>query len=228
MKSNAIIETINLTKKYEQGNETIFGLQDMNIKINKGEITAIVGRSGSGKSTLLNVLGGIDTVTDGRIMIADEEITKMKDKELTNFRNKHIGFIFQNYNLINELTVLENIRLPLDLLSLDYDTEYENELITLLELENRLKFRPNQLSGGQQQRVAIARALITKPDIVLADEPTGNLDKKTGDAFVDFIIETNKQWQQTYIIVTHNMEVAVRANRIITIEDGTVIKDVIN
>lgn len=228
MKSNAIIETINLTKKYEQGNETVFGLQDVNIKVNKGEITAIVGRSGSGKSTLLNVLGGIDTVTDGRIMIADEEITKMNDKELTNFRNKHIGFIFQNYNLINELTVLENIRLPLDLLSLDYDAEYENKLITLLELENRLKFRPNQLSGGQQQRVAIARALITKPDIILADEPTGNLDKKTGDAFVDFIIETNKQWQQTYIIVTHNMEVAVRANRILTIEDGTVIKDVIN
>ena len=186
---------------------------------------SIVGRSGSGKSTLLNLLSGVDSPTSGNVIVADKTINLMSDKEITQFRTMHIGMIFQNYNLINELTVLENIRLPLDLTNQPYDTVFEKELIEMLELNERLKFRPSQLSGGQQQRVAIARALITKPDIILADEPTGNLDKNTGDTFFKYIIETNKKYNQTYIIVTHNQELANNTNRIITIDDGIIVSD---
>ena len=220
-----VIETVELTKKYQQGNEFVFGVKNINLKIKAGELVSIVGRSGSGKSTLLNLLSGVDSPTSGNVIVADKTINLMSDKEITRFRTMHIGMIFQNYNLINELTVLENIRLPLDLTNQPYDTAFEKELIEMLELNERIKFRPSQLSGGQQQRVAIARALITKPDIILADEPTGNLDKNTGDTFFKYIIETNKKYNQTYIIVTHNQELANNTNRIITIDDGIIVSD---
>lgn len=220
-----VIETVDLTKKYQQGNEFVFGAKNINLKIQAGELVSIVGRSGSGKSTLLNLLSGVDSPTSGNVIVADKTINLMSDKEITRFRTVHIGMIFQNYNLINELTVLENIRLPLDLTNQPYDTAFEKELIEMLELNERLKFRPSQLSGGQQQRVAIARALITKPDIILADEPTGNLDKNTGDTFFKYIIETNKKYNQTYIIVTHDQELANNTNRIITIDDGMIVSD---
>lgn len=220
-----VIETVDLTKKYQQGNEFVFGAKNINLKIQAGELVSIVGRSGSGKSTLLNLLSGVDSPTSGNVIVADKTINLMSDKEITRFRTMHIGMIFQNYNLINELTVLENIRLPLDLTNQPYDTTFEKELIEMLELNERLKFRPSQLSGGQQQRVAIARALITKPDIILADEPTGNLDKNTGETFFKYIIETNKKYNQTYIIVTHNQELANNTNRIITIDDGIIVSD---
>ncbi|WP_297130720.1 ABC transporter ATP-binding protein [Eubacterium sp.] len=219
------VEVSNLTKKYYQGNSVVFGAKDVNLKIKHGELISIVGRSGSGKSTLLNLLSGIDTPTSGKISIAGKSILDMSDSDLTKFRAKHIGIIFQNYNLIDELNVLENIRLPLDLGKSKYDKNFENDLLTLLDLKERIKFRPSQLSGGQQQRVAIARALITRPDIVLADEPTGNLDKASGDAFFDFIINANKKYNQTFVIVTHNQELAYRTNRIITIDDGVIISD---
>ena len=220
-----IIETKNLTREYKQGSETVFGVKDINLSIERGEFASIIGQSGSGKSTLLNLLGGIDFPTSGDIVINGLSTTTLNDKKLTKFRSQHIGFIFQQYNLIPELTVLENIRLPLDLSKRTYDEQYEEELIKLLGLDNRLNFRPYQLSGGQQQRVAIARALIIKPDIILADEPTGNLDKKSGDRFVEFMEKTNKRFGQTYIVVTHNPELAERTNRIITLEDGRIIHD---
>ena len=186
------IQTKDLTKEYRQGKNIVMGVDHVNISVASGEFTSIVGRSGSGKSTLLHLLGGIDQPTAGSVLINGININQLQDAALTKFRSKHIGFIFQSYNLINELTVLENIRLPLDLGKMAYDKDYEAEIITLLELEERLKFYPYQLSGGQQQRVAIARALITKPAIILADEPTGNLDKQSGDSIFEFMIKTNK------------------------------------
>ena len=184
------IQTKDLTKEYRQGKNIVMGVDHVNISVASGEFTSIVGRSGSGKSTLLHLLGGIDQPTAGSVLINGININQLQDAALTKFRSKHIGFIFQSYNLINELTVLENIRLPLDLGKMAYDKDYEAEIITLLELEERLKFYPYQLSGGQQQRVAIARALITKPAIILADEPTGNLDKQSGDSIFEFMIKT--------------------------------------
>lgn len=222
---NTVIKTVALTKEYKQGTDTISAVKDINLEIEQGEMVSVVGRSGSGKSTLLNMLGGIDVPTSGEIKVLDTSILNLSDLQLTRFRRKHISMIFQNYYLVNELNVLENIRLPLDIAGLKYDISYERELVSLLELDSRLKFRPFQLSGGQQQRVAIARALITRPEIVLADEPTGNLDKKTGDAFFDYLVSANKTLGQTYVIVTHNQELAQKTNRIITIDDGRITDD---
>ena len=219
------IQTKDLTKEYRQGKNIVMGVDHVNISVASGEFTSIVGRSGSGKSTLLHLLGGIDQPTAGSVLINGININQLQDAALTKFRSKHIGFIFQSYNLINELTVLENIRLPLDLGKMAYDKDYEAEIITLLELEERLKFYPYQLSGGQQQRVAIARALITKPAIILADEPTGNLDKQSGDSIFEFMIKTNKNLQQTYVMGTHNLELANRTKRILTIDDGKIVDD---
>ena len=219
------IQTKDLTKEYRQGKNIVMGVDHVNISVASGEFTSIVGRSGSGKSTLLHLLGGIDQPTAGSVLINGININQLQDAALTKFRSKHIGFIFQSYNLINELTVLENIRLPLDLGKMAYDKDYEAEIITLLELEERLKFYPYQLSGGQQQRVAIARALITKTAIILADEPTGNLDKQSGDSIFEFMIKTNTNLHQTYVMVTHNLELANRTKRILTIDDGKIVDD---
>ena len=219
------IQTKDLTKEYRQGKNIVMGVDHVNISVASGEFTSIVGRSGSGKSTLLHLLGGIDQPTAGSVLINGININQLQDAALTKFRSKHIGFIFQSYNLINELTVLENIRLPLDLGKMAYDKDYEAEIITLLELEERLKFYPYQLSGGQQQRVAIARALITKPAIILADEPTGNLDKQSGDSIFEFMIKTNKNLHHTYVMVTHYLELANRTKRILTIDDGKIVDD---
>lgn len=220
-----VIETRNLTKNYEQGKASVLAVNDINLKIQSGEFTAIVGSSGSGKSTLLHMLGGLDTPTKGSVIIDGVDIYDLKDAALTKFRSRHIGFVFQNYNLINELTVLENIRLPLDLANIKYDKQYEDDIIDLLHLNDRVKFFPPQLSGGQQQRVAIARALISKPNIILADEPTGNLDKRSSDAFFQYMKDTNEELNQTYVMVTHNLDLAIRTKRILSIDDGKIVDD---
>lgn len=219
------IETIDLYKQYTQGATKVFAVNNINLSIIYGELVSIIGRSGSGKSTLLNLLGGIDVPTSGDIVIAKKSITKMSDNELTKFRSKNIGIVFQNFNLIQELTVLENICLPLDLTNQQHDIQYIHSLIETLELENRLTHHPSQLSGGQQQRVAIARALVTRPKIVLADEPTGNLDKKTGESIFEYIVNANRQLGQTFIIVTHNEEIAKKSTRVIELDDGCIVSD---
>lgn len=219
------IEMVNLYKQYIQGHTKVLAINNLNLSIMYGELVSIVGRSGSGKSTLLNLLGGIDTPTSGEIIIAKKSISKMSDDELTKFRSKNIGIVFQNFNLIQELTVLENICLPLDLTKQKHDIQYINSLIETLELGNRLTHHPSQLSGGQQQRVAIARALVTRPKIILADEPTGNLDKKTGESIFQYIANANRQLGQTFIIVTHNEEIAKKSTRVIALDDGCIVSD---
>ena len=219
------IETTDLCKQYTQGAAKIYAVNKINLSIMYGELVSIIGRSGSGKSTLLNLLGGIDVPTSGDIVIAKKTITKMSDNELTKFRSKNIGIVFQNFNLIQEFTVLENICLPLDLTNQQHDTQYIHSLIETLELGNRLTHHPSQLSGGQQQRVAIARALVTRPKIILADEPTGNLDKKTGESIFEYIINANRQLGQTFIIVTHNEDIAKKSTRVIELDDGCIISD---
>lgn len=220
-----VIETMNLNKQYTQGTATINAVNNLNLSITQGELVSIIGRSGSGKSTLLNLLGGIDVPTSGEIVIAGNSISKMSDNELTKFRSKNIGMVFQNFNLIQELTVSENICLPLDLTNQQRDTQYISSLIETLELGNRVTHHPSQLSGGQQQRVAIARALVTRPKIVLADEPTGNLDKKTGDSIFEYIVNANRELGQTFVIVTHNEEIAQKSTRVIELEDGCIVSD---
>lgn len=219
------IEIVNLCKQFNQGTNKILAVNNLNLRIMYGELVSIIGRSGSGKSTLLNLLGGIDVATSGEIIIANKSLSKMSDNELTKFRSKNIGIVFQNFNLIQELNVLENICLPLDLTNQQRDIPYINSLIETLELGDRLTHSPSQLSGGQQQRVAIARALVTRPKIVLADEPTGSLDKKTGEAIFEYIQNANRALGQTFIIVTHNEEIARRSTRIITLDDGCITSD---
>jgi putative ABC transport system ATP-binding protein len=222
---NIIIKTIGLTKQYLQGDTKVLALYDINIDIYSNDITAIIGQSGCGKSTLLHLLCGLDRPTKGTTIIENNDIYKFNETKRTNYRSENIGFVFQNFNLINELSVSENITLPAELSKRDYDKTYFNNIIEMLGLRDRLSFFPNQLSGGQQQRVAIARALIKKPKIILADEPTGNLDTKSGDDFVALMIEANKVFGQTFVIVTHNMDIAKKSNRIITLKDGSIVSD---
>lgn len=221
----SFIEIKGLSKVFLQGDQKIYGIQNVNLSIEKGTFMSVVGRSGSGKSTFLNLLGGIEKPSSGEVFFDGESIHQLKDKELTKFRNQHIGYVFQQYHLLKELTVLENIRLPLDIGRKSYNYSYEDELLDLLGLKDRINFYPSQLSGGQQQRVAIARALITRPDLILADEPTGNLDKQSGDQIIHFMKETNRLFGQTYVIVTHNKEIADYTDREITIDDGKIIND---
>lgn len=222
----SFIEIKGLSKIFLQGNQKIYGIRNVNISIERGTFMSVIGRSGSGKSTFLNLVGGIENPTSGEVFFDGKSIHQFKDKELTKFRNQHIGYVFQQYHLLKELTVLENIRLPLDIGRKAYDHSYEEELLDLLGLKDRTDFYPSQLSGGQQQRVAIARALITRPDLILADEPTGNLDKQSGDQIIRFMKETNRLFGQTYIIVTHNKEIADYTDREITIDDGEIINDI--
>ena len=219
----SILRGINLVKMYGQESNTVKALDNVNIEINEGEFVAIVGTSGSGKSTLLNMLGGLDRLTDGEVIINDKKLSNMSDEEITIFRRRNIGFIFQNYNLVPILNVFENIVLPIELDGVKVDTEYVDSIINILGLGSKLTNMPNNLSGGQQQRVAIARALATKPAIILADEPTGNLDSKTSMDVIGLLKMTSQKFNQTMVMITHNEEIAQLADRVIRIEDGKVV-----
>ena len=218
----SILKTESLVKIYGEEANEVRALDNVSIEINEGEFVAIIGTSGSGKSTLLNMLGGLDKPTSGETIIGDKNISKMKDEELTIFRRRNIGFIFQNYNLVPILNVYENIVLPIELDGVKIDKEYVDSIINTLGLKEKLTNMPNNLSGGQQQRVAIARALATKPAIILADEPTGNLDSKTSMDVIGLLKITSKKFNQTMVMITHNEEIAQMADRIIRIEDGKV------
>lgn len=217
-----ILETKNLIKIYGSGSNEVHALDDVSIRVAEGEFVSVVGTSGSGKSTLLNMIGGLDRPTSGSVTVRGKELFTMKDEELTIFRRRNIGFVFQNYNLVPVLNVYENIALPIELDGGKPDSAFLDEIIGALGLGKKLDNMPNQLSGGQQQRVAIARALSTKPAIVLADEPTGNLDSKTSMDVLLLMQSVSRQFHQTTVMITHNEEIAQMADRIIRIEDGKV------
>ena len=219
----SILKTINLVKMYGQEPNIVKALDNVSIEINEGEFVAIIGTSGSGKSTLLNMLGGLDKPTSGETIICNKTISRLNDEEMTIVRRRNIGFVFQNYNLVPILNVYENIVLPIELDGSKIDTNYVDSIINTLGLNDKLTNMPNNLSGGQQQRVAIARALATKPAIILADEPTGNLDSKTSMDVIGLLKVTSKKFNQTMVMITHNEEIAQLADRIIRIEDGKVV-----
>ncbi len=217
-----ILESKDLCKTYGSGENEVKALDHVSINIQDGEFISIVGTSGSGKSTLLNMLGGLDRPDSGIVNISGKQIFSMSDEELTIFRRRNIGFIFQNYNLVPVLNVYENIVLPIELDGSEADKDYVNTVINTLGIGNKLSSMPNMLSGGQQQRVAIARALAYKPAIILADEPTGNLDSHTSMDVISLLKVTSCEFNQTIVMITHNEEIAVMADRIIRIEDGKV------
>lgn len=219
------LKVTNIHKRYNQGGFSVEVLSDVHFSVSKGEFLAIVGESGSGKSTLLNIIGALDTPTDGKVFIDGKDIFSMKDNELTVFRRRNIGFIFQSFNLIPELTVEQNIIFPV---LLDYnqpDENYLEELLSILGLEERRNYLPNQLSGGQQQRVAIGRALITRPSLILADEPTGNLDWKNSSEVIRLLKDSSKKYEQTIIMITHSTSIAKSADRILKVSDGKVVDE---
>lgn len=218
-----ILKTMDLLKYYGKDENEVRALDGVNLSIAKGSFTAIVGTSGSGKSTLLHMLGGLDRPTSGSVTVDGKEIFTLKDEELTIFRRRKIGFIFQNYNLVPVLNVYENIVLPIELDGNKVDESYVNDIIKTLGLEKKLNSLPNNLSGGQQQRVAIARALASKPAIILADEPTGNLDSKTSMDVMGLLKVTSAKFKQTIVMITHNEEISQLADCIIRIEDGKIV-----
>ena len=218
-----ILQTENLMKIYGSGENEVRALNDVSLTVNEGEFVAVVGTSGSGKSTLLNMIGGLDRHTSGKVLIRGKNLLKMQDDELTIFRRRNIGFVFQNYNLLPILNVYENIIYPIEIDGGKTDIAFVKEIIHTLGLEKKLRNMPNTLSGGQQQRVAIARALSTKPAIILADEPTGNLDSKTSTDVILLMQSISRQFHQTTMMITHNEEIAQMADRIIRIEDGRVV-----
>ena len=220
-----ILKVENLTRVYGTGASKVVALDNVSFTVEKGEFVSIVGASGSGKSTLLHLIGGVDRPTSGKVFINDEDIYKLNNDDLTIFRRRQIGLIYQFYNLIPILNVIENISLPLELDGRKPDKKDLNEMIELLGLENRQSHLPSQLSGGEQQRVSIGRALITRPSLILADEPTGNLDSKASEEIVSLLKKTNKKYNQTIIMITHNLEIAKMTDRIITIEDGRIVDD---
>lgn len=215
-----ILETKDLQKIYGTGENQVRALDGVSFTVEKGEFVAVVGTSGSGKSTLLNMIGGLDRPTSGSVFIRGRNLLDMKDEDLTMFRRRNIGFIFQNYNLIPVLNVYENIVLPVRLDGGRVDEDFLKEVVKILALEEKLNYLPGNLSGGQQQRVAIARALVSKPAIILADEPTGNLDSRTSSDVVELLKVTSEKFHQTLVMITHNMEIAQMADRIVCIEDG--------
>ena len=217
-----ILRTEHLCKIYGEGENRIHAVDDAYISVAQGEFVAVVGSSGSGKSTLLHILGGVDKPTSGRVLIDDIDIFKMKDDQLAIFRRRQVGLIYQFYNLIPVLDVEENMTLPCELDGRKVDRDYVKELAATLGLSRFMRHLPNQLSGGQQQRVAIGRALITRPAILLADEPTGNLDTRSGNEIMELLKISNKKYKQTIIMITHNLELAKQADRVLTIEDGRV------
>lgn len=218
-----ILNTTHLTKHYGSEPNIVKALDDVNISVEQGEFVAIVGTSGSGKSTLLNMLGGLDRPSAGSVRVDKFELGKLSDEDLTVFRRQRIGFIFQNYNLVSILNVYENIVMPIQLDQKKPDERFVMEVVKLLGLEKKLYNMPNTLSGGQQQRVSIARALASKPAIILADEPTGNLDSRTSDEVIELLKLTGKKYHQTIVMITHNPEIAAQADRCIRIEDGRVV-----
>ena len=220
-----ILKVEHLVKKYGKGDNVVNAVNDISFTVEKGEFVAIVGASGSGKSTLLHLLGGVDRPTSGKVYIDGKDIYSLNNDNLAIFRRRQIGIIYQFYNLIPILNVKENITLPCDLDGQKIEKERLDELVKTLGLENRVNHLPNQLSGGQQQRVSIGRAMINNPAIMLADEPTGNLDSKASEEIVSLLKLSNKKYNQTVIIITHDMEIAKEAERVITIEDGKIIKD---
>ena len=220
----SILQTTDLKKYYGTEPNITKALDGVTLSIEEGEFVAIVGTSGSGKSTLLNMMGGLDTPTSGSIQVKGKELSKFKDEQLTIFRRRNIGFIFQNYNLVPVLNVYENIVLPVELDGNKVDKKFMKEVVQMLGLEDKLNNMPNNLSGGQQQRVAIARALVSKPAIVLADEPTGNLDSRTSNDVLGLLKVTSQKFHQTIVMITHNNEMAQLADPIIRIQDGSISK----
>ena len=219
-----ILKTENLKKTYGSGEAKVEALRGVNLTVNKGEFLSIVGTSGSGKSTLLHMLGGLDRPTEGKVIIDGKDIFSLKDEELTIFRRRKIGFVFQAFNLVPVMSVYENIVLPIELDGEKPNQELVNEIVNTLGLSEKLKAYPSQLSGGQQQRVAIARALASAPAIILADEPTGNLDSKTTQDVMGLLKVTSQKFAQTIVMITHNDEIAQLADRSIRIEDGLIVR----
>ena len=218
-----IVKVENLTKKYGKGENEVIALNNVSLTIEKGEFVAIIGSSGSGKSTLLHLIGGVDRPTSGKVFVDGKDIYQLNDDNLALFRRQNIGIIYQFYNLMPILSVKENITLPCDLDGNEVDQERLNLLISTLGLKERITHLPNELSGGQQQRVAIGRSLINNPAVVLADEPTGNLDSKSSNEIIALLKKSNKELSQTIIMITHNPEIAKEADRIIKIEDGKIV-----
>lgn len=219
-----ILQTINLSKHYGKGENLVKALDRASLEIRRGEFVAIVGKSGSGKSTLLHMLGGLDYPSSGQVLVEGADISTLPEEQLAVFRRRKIGFVFQSYNLVPSLNIWENIVLPLGLDEREPDESYLKEIIKALELENRLRDLPNTLSGGQQQRVAIGRAIASKPAIILADEPTGNLDSKTGEEVMNLLKYSARKFGQTLVVITHDEDVAQMADRIAQIEDGRVVE----
>lgn len=220
-----ILRTENLTKIYGEKENRVVAVENVNLSIDKGEFVAIVGSSGSGKSTLLHMLGGVDRPTGGKVFIENEDIYLLNDDKLAIFRRRQVGLVYQFFNLIPVLNVEENITLPAELDGKTPDRALLEELTRTLGLDRRLRHLPNELSGGQQQRVAIGRALMTRPAIILADEPTGNLDSKASDEIIELLKLFNRKYMQTIIMITHDLELAKQADRVITIEDGRIVSD---
>ena len=220
-----ILRTDHLTKIYGKGDNQVIAVNDVSFSVEQGEFVAIVGSSGSGKSTLLHLLGGVDRPTSGKVFVQGEDVYQMNSDQLAIFRRRQVGLIYQFYNLIPILNVKENITLPCELDGRKVDEERLAELIADLGLSDRVNHLPNQLSGGQQQRVSIGRALINRPAIVLADEPTGNLDSKSSDEIVELLKISNRKYDQTIIMITHNLEIAKTADRILTMEDGRLVRE---
>lgn len=219
---DTILKTVHLNKTYGKNENEVRALQNANLEIKKGEFVTIVGKSGSGKSTLLHLLGGLDTPTEGKVLIGNKDIFSMSEDERAVFRRRKIGFIFQSFNLISSLNVWENIVFPMGLDGRRIEEAYVKEIVRTLEMEDKIKNFPNTLSGGQQQRVAIARALASKPDIILADEPTGNLDSRTGEEVIGLLKMAVEKYGQTVVMITHDEDFAQVADRVLVIEDGKV------
>lgn len=216
-----LLEAKSISKIYGSGETAVHAIKNVSFSVPKGEFVAVVGESGSGKSTLLNMLGALDTPTSGKVFIDGKDTFSMKEKKLTIFRRRNIGFIFQAFNLIPELTVEQNIIFPVLLDSQKPNKRYLEELLTVLNLKERRNHLPSQLSGGQQQRVAIGRALMTRPSLILADEPTGNLDSQNSNEVISLLKETSKKYEQTIIMITHSRSIAQTADRVLQVEDGT-------
>ena len=219
----SLLEVKSVSKIYGKGNNAVHALKDIKFSVDKGEYIDIVGESGSGKSTLLNIIGALDTPTEGKVIINNKDLFSMKDSELTVFRRRNIGFVFQGFNLIPELTVEQNIIFPV---LLDYkkpDRKYLEELLNILGLQERKNHLPSELSGGQQQRVAIGRALITRPSLILADEPTGNLDSKNSSEVISLLKESSQKYEQTIIMITHSRSIAQAADRVLRVSDGILV-----